>query len=589
MLLSENSMKTLEKKQVRFRIALVGFLFIALFITIGSRAVYLQIFRGPWLSQKAAYEYEKYLTLNGERGIIFDSKLKEMAVSIEVTSIAAHPAQIKDVKTASLVLAKELDIDHKTVNRKLSSDRAFVWIKRQVSPREAQAVRSFQIEGIGFIPEHNRFYPNTMLAAQVVGFTGIDGRGLEGIEFSYDTHLKGSAGTFKIFKDALGRGVSQAFASEIRNVQNYSGKNLVLTIDLTIQYLTEKALKQAVTGFSAKSGMAVVMHPKTGAVLALAHYPLFNPNSYANFDREQWRNRAITDPFEPGSTMKIFSAAAAIESGYCSPETIFFCENGKYRIGEDIVHDTRSHGWLSLQKIIKYSSNIGAVKISEMIGPESLYNTLRKFGFGEKTGIDCPGETAGNLSSYRRWSKIDTGAISFGQGISVSAIQLVTAVSAIANEGILMKPYIVRAITDNKGNTLETFAPREARKVISARSAEIVKKMMKSVIDRGGTGVNAALKGYTVCGKTGTAQKINKKGEYADGKYVASFVGFAPEEDPEVAILVIINEPGEGHYGGVVAAPAFREIAHETLNYMNVLPIISTDKLTVSRESGKNG
>ncbi|MCP4107025.1 MAG: penicillin-binding protein 2 [Desulfobacteraceae bacterium] len=588
-MLSENSTKTLEKKQVRFRIALIGFLFIALFITIGSRAVYLQVFRGPWLSQKAAYEYEKYLTLNGKRGTIFDSKLKEMAVSIEVTSVAAHPSQIKDVKTAALLLARELGMNHKKLTRKLGSKRAFVWIKRQISPREAKAVRNLKLEGIGFIPEHNRFYPNTMLAAQVVGFTGIDGRGLEGIEFSYDTYLKGSAGKFKIFKDALGRRFSRAFASEAGNAQNYSGKNLVLTIDSTIQYVTEKALKQSVTRFSAKSGMAVVMHPKTGAVLALAHYPLFNPNSYRTFGREQWRNRAITDPFEPGSTMKIFSAAAAIESGYCSPDTIFFCENGKYKVGEDIVHDTRSHGWLTLQKIIKYSSNIGAVKISEMIGPESLYNTLRGFGFGKKTRVDCPGETAGNLSSYRRWSKIDTGAISFGQGISVSAIQLVTAVSAIANEGILMKPYIVREITDHKGNTLETFAPREVRKVISARTAGIVKKMMKSVVDRGGTGVNAALKSYTACGKTGTAQKINKKGEYADGKYIASFVGFAPEDHPELAILVVINEPEDGHYGGIVAAPAFREIAHETLNYMNVLPNIDTDKLTVSKESGKSG
>lgn len=582
-------MKPSEKKYIRLRIRIVGFLFMTFFTIIASKAVYLQIFRGPWLSQKAAYEYEKYLTLNGKRGTIYDTKHKEMAVSIEVTSIAAHPAQIRSAKTATLAIAKKLEIDRNKLYRRLVSDKAFVWIKRQVTPKEAKAVRNFKMKGIGFIPEHNRFYPNRMLAAQVVGFTGTDGRGLEGIEFSYDTYLKGASGTFKIFKDALGRGFSPAFASETYNMPDYSGKNLILTIDRTIQYITERALKQAVTGFSGKSGMAIVMAPKTGAILALAHYPFFNPNSFRNFNREQWRNRAITDPFEPGSTMKIFSASAAIESGACSPDTIFFCENGKYKVGEDVVHDTRPHGWLPLQKIIKYSSNIGAVKIGEMIGPELLYNTLRSFGFGKKTKIDCPGETAGNLAPYRRWSKIDTGAISFGQGISVSSIQLITAVSAIANQGVLMKPYIVREITDQNGRTLKKFDPHKVRRVISARTAEILKKMMKSVVDRGGTGVRAALKGYTACGKTGTAQKIDKKGEYADGRYISSFVGFAPAENPELAILVVVDEPHEDHYGGIVAAPAFREIAHETLSYMNVLPVISTEKLTVSRENGANG
>ncbi|MBW1842449.1 MAG: penicillin-binding protein 2, partial [Deltaproteobacteria bacterium] len=307
-----------------------------------------------------------------------------------------------------------------------------------------------------------------------------------------------------------------------------------------------------------------------------------------------WRNRAITDPFEPGSTMKIFLASAAIESGLCNPNTIFYCEGGRYRIGRNFIHDTHEYGWLSLQQIVKYSSNIGTVKIAERIGKDNLYHTLRNFGFGKKTGIDCPGETAGTLSPQSRWSKIDTGAISFGQGISVSAIQLITAVSSIANDGILMKPYVVKAITDRNGRLIENFHPQKVRTVISPETARVIKRIMQTVIDEGGTGVNAAIEGYTVCGKTGTAQKVDKNGGYARGKYVSSFVGFAPAENPAVAILVAVDEPQEQHYGGTVAAPAFRKIAYDTLNYLNIppgrgKPMENADRLIASRGRGAKG
>ena len=316
--------------------------------------------------------------------------------------------------------------------------------------------------------------------------------------------------------------------------------------------------------------MAIVMSPKTGALLALAHYPFFNPNSFESFDRKSWRNRAITDQFEPGSTMKIFSAAAALESGACTPDSIFFCENGAYKIGKNVVHDTHPHGWLSLQQIIKYSSNIGAVKVSEMTGAEFLYNALRDFGFGRKTEIDCPGETTGSFSSYNRWSKIDAGTISFGHGISVSAIQLITSACAIANDGILLRPYIVQAIIDQNGRVIKCLTPYKVRRVVSNETARAVRKMMKSVVSDGGTGVNAALESYSVCGKTGTAQKIDEKGMYKKGSYIASFIGFIPAEEPEVVILVVIDEPRKEHYGSIVAAPAFRKIAYETLNHINM-------------------
>ena len=571
-------MKSVEKKRRKLRICIVGLFFVFFFSVIGIKAIYLQAFC-PWLNDRALEEREKSLIFRGKRGTIYDANGREMAVtSADVESITAHPRHIKDPRATAQALSRALQIDAKTLNVKLESGKSFIWVKRQVGPRKSRTVKDLRLKGVGFISEHSRFYPSGTLAAQVLGFTGVDDRGLEGIEFYYDNWLKGSDHKLTVLKD----GFDRKFDTEENTDMSYSGKNLILTIDKTIQFITESALEEAVTDFSAKSGMAVVMEPDSGAVLALAHAPVFNPNSFGKFDRDLWRNKAVTDPFEPGSTMKIFSAAGAIEFGGCTPDTIFFCENGAYQIGEDVVHDSRPYGWMSLGKIIKYSSNIGSVKVSEMIGPQLLYKTLRDFGFGEKTRIDCPGETAGTLSFYRRWSKIDAGTISFGQGISVSAIQLITATSAIANGGMLMKPYIVQAITNSNGQPVESFGPRKIRRVVSAETAEAVRQMMKSVVEKGGTGEKAALKGYSACGKTGTAQKIDGKGQYAKGKYVASFIGFAPAEKTRVVILAVLDEPQKNHYGGTAATPVFRKIAYETLNYMNVPPRHEKKKLTAS-------
>jgi len=571
-------MKPDEKKYIKSRTIVVGLIFSLLFTTISAQAVYLQVFCGSRLSRKAAHQYEKSLKTSGKRGIIYDTNMVEMAVSIDITSIAAHPLQITDKQTAAASLAKTLKMDREMLQRKLSSKKKFVWIKRRVTPKEARAAQDLKITGLDFIPEHKRFYPNTTLAAQLLGFTDIDDNGIEGLEFYYDNYLKGATGNFTVLKDALGRRFDAADPMHSK----HSGNNIILTIDRSIQYITEKTLEETVTKYAAKSGMAIVIVPKTGALLALAHYPFFNPNAFTNFTRELWRNRSITDPFEPGSTMKIFSAAAAIESGSSAPNSIFFCENGAYQIGKDVVHDTHSYGWLSLQQIIKLSSNIGAVKLSEVTGPESLYKTLRKFGFGTKTGIECPGESIGSLAPYKRWAKIDTGTIAFGQGISVSALQLTTAAAAIANDGVLMKPYVVQAVTDPNGRLIESFGPQKARRVISPATAGTINRIMRTVTAAGGTGVKAALEGYTVCGKTGTAQKIDEKGQYGEGKYTASFLGFAPAERPAVAVLVVIDEPTKEHYGGIVAAPAFRKIVHKALNNLNIPPNKETDRLFVS-------
>jgi cell division protein FtsI (penicillin-binding protein 3) len=575
----------MENKYIKFRILLVGAIFMTALAAIAAKAVHLQVYRSTWLSQKASDQYEKSLTTSAKRGIIYDRNLSEMAVSIDVTSIAAYPARVDNPKAAAEALASVLDLDARSLQRKLASKKSFVWIKRQSTAKETSAVKELDTPGLEFVTEYNRFYPHTTLAAQALGFSGIDGAGLEGIEFYYNRHLKGVDIDSTVFKDARGNG----FRPESGQSAGTGGHNLVLTIDNTIQYIAESALKETVEEYSALSGLALVMNPQTGAVLALANYPLFNPNSYVEFEKSIWRNRALTDTFEPGSTMKIFSAAAALEHGKISPHQIFFCENGSYRIGKNVVRDTHKHAWLSLQQIVKFSSNIGAVKVAQEVGAKKLHRTYRDFGFGQKSGIDSSGEAPGSLSHYSTWSKIDIGAIAFGHGISSSAIQLITAVSAIANGGNLMKPFLVREIVDQNGTLVNSFKPQKVRRAISARTAAIVRDILKTVISPGGTGVNAALDGYIAGGKTGTARKLDENGKYSKKKHTASFVGFAPADNAAIAVLVIIDEPQGKYYGGTVAAPVFRQIAQQTLNYLNVPPDNGTTKLRVSRDRGVKG
>jgi cell division protein FtsI (penicillin-binding protein 3) len=568
-----------------FRVALIGGGFALWLAAVCIRAGYLQLYRGEWLSSKAVGQVEEKLTVYGKRGTIYDAQHQAMAVSIETPSVAAYPAVMENKATAATRLAKALGLRTRTVKHKLTSGRRFVWLKRQATPKEAEAVRALNLKGVDFIPEHTRFYPNTTLGSQVLGFTGIDGHGLEGLEFYYDRELNGGEQAITIFKDALGRGFdADTLAGPAR-----PGNNLILTLDGHIQYIAEQALADAVTTYKARSGLAIVMNPRTGALLALAHYPTFNPNAFRKHDRFTWRNRAITDPFEPGSTMKIFSAAAALESGGTTPNSIFFCENGSYTVGRHTVHDTKSYGWLSLQQIVKYSSNIGAVKVAEKIGGRTLFDTLAAFGFGDRTHIDCPGESPGSLSNFKHWTTVDTGAIAFGQGVSATGLQLITAAAAVANDGLMMQPYIVQAVTDPMGRPVRTMEPRPLKQVVSVRTARTVRRIMRTVITDGGTGVEADLAGYNVCGKTGTAQKIESNGRYAHNKYVASFIGFAPTERPALVALVVVDEPSTTHYGGTVAAPAFKRIIKESLSYLHIAPADGLQKLRVSWDMKVSG
>ena len=552
--------------QMKRRMRCIALIFGLCFIIIFSRAFYIQIYKNDWLSQEASKQYIKYHRSPAKRGIIYDRHKYEMAVTIDSHSVFSHPTQIKNKKIASRKIAQILNISENSLYRLLSGNRQFVWIKRLIDPGQASAIKNLDIEGIHIVSEPGRAYPNKTLASQLIGFTGVDGNGLEGLEYYYNSTLAGKQFVTETKRDAYGRGFMPINGTDNQNV----GRHIVLTIDQKIQYFCETILKQTVAEYEAKGAYAIVMNPNTGEVLSMAHYPTFNPNVFSLYKPSRWRNRAVTDTFEPGSTMKVFIAAAALESGLCDPNSIFFCENGAYNIGRNTIHDSHPYDWLSLQQIIKHSSNIGVVKIGEKLGAKYLYKMLKTFGFGSKTDIDCPAEATGSLMKFNMWTPLDQGAICFGHVISVSGIQLLTAVSVIANGGILVKPFLVKKVLSANGKVINTQEKHEVRRVISRQTARQTRKIMATVVDPKGTGFKAALEYYQVCGKTGTSRKLKSDGTYARNLYFASFLGFVPANQPKIAILVVVDEPAKGYYGGQVAAPAFRQIAYKTLQYLSI-------------------
>ncbi len=566
--IKDNMPKKIDKK-IQIRIIVIEVSLFLLIGFLGVTAFKIQVLENEDLSGRAEHEYTGYDLIKGKRGDILDRNMNKLATTIDALSLACCPLKIKDPVTASEKIAPLIGINRRRLEKKLKQKKNFLLLKRNISPDLTARIRKLGIKNLFFKKDKVRFYPNRHLAAQVIGFTGNDNSGLEGLEYQYNNLLKGRKIRISITRDGKGNNLGTDRILE----KHFRGDSLVLTIDGAIQYISESALKKAVVANHAKSGMAIVMRPATGEILSMALYPEFNPNSFSGSNRETWRNRTVTDPFEPGSVMKVFVAATAIDNGLCTARSIFFCENGAYSLGKFIIHDTHSHGWLTLSQIVKYSSNIGAAKVSEVIGKKTLHDSLSLFGFGRKTFVGCPGETPGVLIPYGRWSDIDEGAIAFGQGISVSAIQLITGISAIANNGILMKPLLVKEIIASDGSVKKRYDPRPLIRVISAETAACVRRMMRSVVEENGTGTNAAINGYSVCGKTGTAQKALKSSKgYALKKYTAVFAGFVPESHPELAALVVIDEPEKSHYGGVVAAPAFKKIISEALNYFHIPP-----------------
>ncbi|HLC18497.1 MAG TPA: penicillin-binding protein [Thermodesulfobacteriota bacterium] len=561
-------MKKEERSYLRFRIFLVLIFFLLFFGAIFARAFQLQVMDGPELKKMAANQHIKTITVQSKRGDIYDRYSRELAVSIDVDSVYAQPNRIKSPRTTARVLAKVLGVSWSTLERQLRSDKKFVWIKRQVDLDDSRREEIEGLGGVGLVKESRRYYPNRTLAANLLGFAGVDSVGLEGVEIYYDVFLRGATRKITGDRDAMGR---LLIYEDTDKTVPLEGMRVELTIDKTIQYIAEKALKKAVEGSGADGGMAVVMSPRTGEILAMANLPTFDPNRFKEYPSSSKRNRAVTDTFEPGSVMKVFLVAAALEEGVINTDDIFFCENGKYRVADRVFHDVKKHGWLTVPKIIKFSSNIGASKIGERLGEERLYRYMKRFGFSSKTGVDIPGETSGSLRHYSDWSRVTLHTVSFGQGISATALQLAASMSSIANGGYMMKPYIVKGIKTPDGKVVKESAPEILGRVISPETSQRMTEMLVGVTEAGGTGTRGAVEGFEVAGKTGTAQKPDlEKGGYKRGAFMASFLGFVPASDPELTIFVALDEPEGVYHGGTVAAPVFREIASESLSYLGI-------------------
>jgi len=549
------------------RIVVVGALFACFFGVLASRAVSFHIKDNENLERVALRQYRTAVRDSTRRGKILDAEGRELAIDVTAESIFANPQEIENPVTVSEQLSALLGVDRSRLLDRLSSRRKFVWVKRRAGDDEVGDVKELEIKGIYTMRESRRSYPNGTVGAQVLGAVGYEAEPLGGLELQYDDTLSSKSPGGDVKRDARGH----LYLSPADDEGSRSYRNVELTIDKTLQYIAERALAKGVKQAKAEGGEAVVVDVRTGAVLAISNIPTFDPNEYAEYPLTHWRNSAIVEPHEPGSTFKVISTAAALDSGSVAVEEEFDCENGKIKIGEDVISDSHPHDKLSLADIIKVSSNIGAYKVVKKLGRRDLYDSIRAFGFGKKTGVDLPGETAGILAHHGKWSPVQFATVAFGQGIAVTSLQMAMAFAAIANGGKLMKPYIVERITDADGNTVEETTPTLAGMPISEKTARTMVRLLERVVDEGGTGVLAASYEYPVAGKTGTAQKVDPRtGGYAKGKYFASFVGFAPVDNPRIAVFVGIDDPKGDYYGGQVAAPVFKRIVEETLRYLKV-------------------
>ncbi len=535
-----------------------------------ARAFVLQVIESERLAALARQEYHQTITLLPSRGVIYDRNRIELALSVQVDSVYARPNQIRHKAQTAARLAPILSEKNQSILKALNRPEPFVWLKRQVGPEVAKAVRALKVEGLGVVPENRRFYPHRHLAAHLLGFAGLDAQGLEGLEKGYDRFLKGRVSRVTRMRDASGRPIydQRAGGDEFND-----GHDLVLTIDQRLQYVVERTLEQAVARHQAKGGLAVVMAPQTGEMLAASVLPDFNPNVFGRYAPEVWRNRIVTDPFEPGSTLKIVTAAAALEEGVAAPETIIDCQAGALSVGRRTIRDVHPHGRLNLCEVVAFSSNVGAAKLGLALGPKAFHRHLARFGFGRLSGIDLPGESAGLLRPPGDWRQIDTASASFGYGVAVTAVQLIAAYAAVANQGVLMRPFVVREIIDARGEVVRRFEPSKRGRAMRPHTARTLTSMLEKVVAPGGTGARAAVPGYRVAGKTGTVQKIDPaSGTYSEKNHLALFVGFVPAEEPALTILVIIDEPQDSFYGGVVAAPVFAAIAQQALPLLGVSP-----------------
>lgn len=547
------------------RLSLILFALIVCLIFFSVKLVLIQVFKAAFLAELADKQHNYFIELEPIRGTIYDRQLRPLALNVAVYSLYAKSRTMTQPQKEEAIkhLCAVLDLDPEFLRERLSRKKYFVWIARKLSVETVAKIRGLNLEGLDFLKESKRYYPNQSLAAHVIGFAGIDNNGLEGLEKMYDEYLKGEMGWSQILRDAKQR--------ELLIEKNYvaprDGFNLVLTIDETIQYIAEHALDKAMEKHHAQSAMIIVLDPKTGEILALANRPTYDLTQVSQSSIESRTNRAVAFVYEPGSVFKIVTASAALEENAAKETDKFFCENGSYRIGNHTLHDHHAHGTLTFSEVFEQSSNIGVSKIAQKLGAEKIYEYANRFRFGKLTDINLPGEVRGMLKVPALWSKTSIGAIPMGQEVTVTAMQLVCAIASIANDGVYMRPYVVKYVKDQKDEVIKEFHPETVAQVITPETAQRVKEILYRAVEHG-TGRMARIEGMKVAGKTGTAQKVIEGG-YSHGKYYASFIGFAPVENPRLALVVVFDEPRGSYFGGTVAAPVFKEVVENSLKYLD--------------------
>ena len=546
---------SIKKDETNFtkRLKIINSIFILCFTVIIFKIFYLQIIDSQKPLEFAAGESNPF-TLSGERGNILDSNGEILATSVKYPSIYVNPKAIKEKNKYAKILSQDLGISYKKIREKLDSKKYFVWIKRLVDPKIGEKIKNRNLKYVGIQMESKRVYPSGHLAGQVLGHTNIDQLGLEGLEYEFDEILKGKKKTISIYKDGMGKVIAKD--SDDTSKEN-SGSNITLTINSKYQFILEEEIKKTVKDSKALRGYGVLINPNTGEIYAMASYPFFNPNEYKKYGNLEKKNLPIWNLFEPGSIMKSFLVASAIDKGSISESTIIDCENGKRQIGGHTIRDVNPRGKLDPEGVLRFSSNIGASKIIEKLSGEEYYKYLKSFGFGEKTKIKLPGEVSGILSDSESWSKIKTANISFGQGLSVSSIQLAQALSIIANGGNFIKPYIIKKIEKSNGEEIYLHKKSEAKRVLKFLTTKKLREMLKNVVETG-SAYRANIKGIDVSGKTGTAQ-FAENGKYHDKRFIVSFIGFVPSDQPQLLSVITIDYPkGPNAYGGTWAAPTFK-------------------------------
>lgn len=557
----------MEQEKIHVRLLVVAGVALFWLTAVFGRLTYLQLFEHSEYLKRAQHQQRRTIEITPKRGAIYDRNMQALAMSVPVQSAFAVPSEIKDVEMATRLLSGVLAMPQDVVRGKLDSGATFVWIQRKLPPEKVEAIRSLNLKGIYFQEENKRYYPKRELAAHVLGFVDVDEHGLGGIEYEYDNLIRGKGEKIIVMADARQRWFDGGTAQQDR------GASVILTLDEKIQYIAERELAEAIAKFHAPAGTVIVQDPNSGAILALANWPPFNPNAATNVENQVRTNHAISTIYEPGSTFKLVTLAGAFDQGLIRPDEVFNCENGSIVVAGHRIHDHKPYGDLTVAGILANSSDVGAIKIALRLGSPKFYDYIRAFGFGNPTGVDLPAESRGLVERLDHWGSFSIGSISMGQEVGVTPLQVVTAVSAIANGGLLYKPHIVEEI--RRGEQVLPLdgpsAPAEPRRAILPETAATMRNLMEGVI-LNGTGKAARLDGWTAAGKTGTAQKIDPDtGRYSAHNVVASFSGFTPINNPAVTILVSIDSPqGWPHDGATVAAPVFKRIAEQVLPYLDV-------------------